>query len=98
MDEKLLFKCIVHTAPVDSFTIQIDDDEKWNSKYPPIVDILVVLEEDIDHIPNDYYVVLNQSGSKGCITLSSKNKAFIFLLTETNFTLNPSSKKSLDAL
>lgn len=77
MDEKLLFKCIVHTAPVDSFTIQIDDDEKWNSKYPPIVDILVVLEEDIDHIPNDYYVVLNQSGSKGCITLSSKKRAFI---------------------
>ena len=77
MDEKLLFKCIVHTAPVDSFTIQIDDDEKWNSKYPPIVDILVVLEEDIDHIPNDYYVVLNQSDSKGCIMLSSKKKAFI---------------------
>lgn len=77
MDEKLLFKCIVHTAPEDSFTLQEVDDEKWNSKHPPIVDILVVLEDNVDHIPEDYYVVLNQSEAKGCIPIASKKNAFV---------------------
>lgn len=79
MSEHLLFKCLVHSSPTSTFDLKDDEDTNWNSKVPPIVDILIVSEENIDMIPNDYSIVLNQSTDsypKGSISYSTKRKGY----------------------
>lgn len=80
MNEKLLFKCLLHSSPLPSFELKEDECTNWNTKYPPIVDMLIVSEENVDIIPHDYYVVLNQSSEsspKGSISYCHKKKGYL---------------------
>lgn len=80
MEPNLLFKCLLHSTPTDKLDLKEDEETNWNTKNPPIVDIIVVSEENVDIIPRDYYVVLNQSTEstpKGCIPFNFKRKGYL---------------------
>lgn len=80
MSDNLLFKCLLYSEPKVSLDLKEDGQTNWKTKFPPIVDIIVISEDNIDILPRDYCVVLNQSGQcipKGSILFNSKRKGYV---------------------
>ena len=48
MNDGLLFNSFVHCTPTKSFDISSSELEEWSNKQAPIVDMLVISEDNID--------------------------------------------------
>ena len=87
MTDQFLFDCFVQCTPKRPFEMEEECIDNWNRKQPPIVDILVIEEKDIDVrsfrrdkeqlLPSDYLVVMNQDNPSGLIPINTKSRGFL---------------------
>ena len=80
MNDNFLFKCFAHASPTSTFDIKEDEQNEWKSRKPPIVDILVVAEDNISNIPSDFTIVMNKSSDSlpiGSISYNNKKRGYV---------------------
>ena len=80
MSDRYLFKCFLQASPTPTFDIKEDEQNEWQSRKPPIVDILVVAEDNISNIPSDYSIVMNKTSDSfpiGSISYNNRKKGYL---------------------
>lgn len=80
MNSSGLISYFVHCVTENPITLNSDELGSNDSRLPPIVDILVIEEENISLIPKEYLIVLNQSEDAdpmGSIELKDGKRGYV---------------------